>query len=65
MITTAREMTMTNFEKWKEELKVKDFSDFFVTYYLCEYCPLTDGCERNCLCDEEFAWWAEQEATND
>lgn len=56
---------MTNFEKWKEELKVKDFSDFFVTYYLCEYCPLTDGCERNCLCDEEFAWWAEQEATND
>jgi len=55
---------MTNFEKWRQAIKVKDFVGLIPTNPMiefCEYCPARMQCLRNEECIDEFVRWAESE----
>ena len=56
---------MTNFEKWKEGLTVKEFGKIIVEAY-CDDCPAKGDCERRYsgnACRKNFLKWANKEAT--
>ena len=61
---------MTNFEKWKEEVQIKDLrsdsgSMAFSSVTGCRQCPAYERCgvlEGSATCWDEFLAWAESEA---
>lgn len=51
---------MTNFEKWKNTLKVKDHIKSMKG--TCDECPLYNKCDLEGSCWEQLEEWSESEA---
>lgn len=58
---------MTNFEKWKQSLKIEDFDCENPVFELrpshCATCPIQDQCnDMDISCNQELVNWFKKEA---